>query len=99
MLNPSETLGDSDRFEDVEDELGDDLTPSFFLDFPSVVALVESSGQASADPGYAEAKPYLDALDYVVAGSAVDDDRSTAGVVIGLRDPGDSESTSAVITP
>ncbi len=99
VLSPSETLGDSDRFKDAGGSLGDGATPSFFLDFAPILALAESTGQASSDPDYQMAKPYLDALDYFVAGSKVDGDRSTASIVLGIKEPSSGESTSAVITP
>ena len=98
VLSPSETLGDSDRFGEAGDDLGDDVTPSFFLDFRPILSLAESTGQASQDPDYLAAKPYLDALDYFIAGSAVDGDSSTGSIVLGLREP-EGETTSAVITP
>ena len=51
-----------------------------------MLSLVESTGQATQDPQYQSAKPYLDALDYIVSGSKVDGDRSTASVVLGVKD-------------
>ena len=86
VLSPSETLGDSDRFAEASGSLGDDVTPSFFLDFAPILSLAESTGQASSDPDYQMAKPYLDALDYFVAGSKVDGDRSTASIVLGIKE-------------
>ena len=99
VLSPSETLGDSDRFGEAQEALGEDLTPSFFFDFPPLFSLAESTGQTEADPSYQQAKPYLDALDYLIAGGSVDDEASSIGFVLGLREPEDSESTSAVLTP
>ena len=86
VLSPSETLGDSDRFAEVSGSLGEDVTPSFFLDFAPILSLAESTGQASSDPDYQMAKPYLDALDYFVAGSKVDGDRSMASIVLGIKE-------------
>jgi hypothetical protein len=99
VLSPDETLGDSDRFEDATEALGDGMTAGFFLDFVPVLQLVESSGQAASDPDYQMAKPYLDALDFLAAGSKVDGDRVTASVVLGVREADDSDATSAAITP
>jgi hypothetical protein len=47
------------------------------------------------------AKPYLDALDYLAAGSKVDGDRVTASLVLGVREASDDDddATSAAITP
>ena len=60
VLEPSETLDGSDRFNTAQDALGDDLTAAFFLDFAPVVSLIESTGAATSDPSYQMAKPYLD---------------------------------------
>ena len=101
VLEPSETLEGSDRFNTAQDALGDDLSASFFLDFAPVVALIESTGAATADPSYQMAKPYLDRLDFVVSGSKLDGDRTTGAFVVGVKDaPAETEDTSAaVITP
>lgn len=99
VVSPSETLEDSDRFEEASDSLGDDVTTSFFVDFAPILSLVESTGQATQDPDFQMAKPYIDALDYFVAGGTIDGDRSIGSIVLGIKEASDSESTSAVITP
>ena len=86
VISPSDTLDGSDRFNTAANALGDGVTPSFFLDFAPVISLVESTGQATQDPQYQAAKPYLDALDYLVSGSKVDGDRSISSIVLGLQD-------------
>ena len=99
-LSPDETLEDSDRFSTAREALGEDLTPSFFLDFAPVLELIESTGQATSDPDYQAAKPYLDALDYVVAGSQLDGDRTTAGLVLGVKEgEGSTDTAAAALTP
>jgi hypothetical protein len=60
--------------------LGTDL----FLDFPSAFALAESSG-AKSDPSYVQAKPYLDALNYLVTGSGSKGDKAEFKAVVGLK--------------
>ncbi len=99
VVNASDTLDGSDRFNAAKDALGDGETPSFFLDFAPIVSLVESSG--ATDPDYQAAKPYLDALDYFVAGGKLDGDRATGSLVLGVKEASsdDSESTSAAIVP
>lgn len=100
VLSPPETLEDSDRFGTAQDALGDDLVPAFYLDFLPVLSLIESSGQVGDDPEYQAAKPYLDALDYVVAGSQIDGDRTIGSFVLGVRDaPEGDEASAAVLTP
>jgi hypothetical protein len=99
VLSPSETLGDSDTFQAAEDDLGNDLTPGFFVNFAPILDLVDSTGQSDAD--IESARPYLNALDFLIGGSKVDGDRSVAGFTLGVQDqPEDSDSTTAaVITP
>lgn len=99
VVNASDTLEGSDRFNIAKDALGEGETPSFFLDFAPILSLVESSG--SSDPDYQAAKPYLDALDYVVAGSKLEDGRATGTFVLGVKEGSaeDSETTSAAIVP
>ncbi len=102
VVSTDNTLEGSDRFNAASDALGDGVTPSFFLDFPPVISLIESTGQATQDLGYQAAKPYLDALDYLVSGSKVDGDRSMGSLVLGLRDAPDdttSSSTAALTAP
>lgn len=102
VLSPDETLADSDRFTSVTGNLADGITPTFFLDFPPLVELIESQGQASDDPDYQAAAPYLHALDYVVGGSSVDGDRTTGSLVLGVKESdssGGSDVAPAVVTP
>ncbi len=101
VVSPSETLADSDTFQAAEDDLGDGLTPSVFINFAPILDLVDSTGQT--DPDIESARPYLNALDFMIGGSKVDGDRSVAGFTLGVQDQpddsGDSTSASAVIAP
>jgi len=81
---PSETLGDSDTFTTASDALGD-FGVSLFLDTGPALDLAESSG-AATDPGYAQAQPYLEHLDYLITGASVDEDRSRVRAVLGLTE-------------
>ncbi|MDP9482440.1 MAG: hypothetical protein M3P84_04370, partial [Chloroflexota bacterium] len=76
-------LTESESFNTAATALGDGLSVGFLLDFAPIVALVESTGQDDAD--FQQAKPYLDALDFLVAGSQRSDDRDLARLVIGLN--------------
>lgn len=71
-LNPTETIADSGLYERAEGAV-DGIAPSLVLDFATIFALAEATG-ATSDPDYAEAKPYLDALDLFVIGSEEDGD-------------------------
>ena len=98
VLSPEETLADSDRFNAAREALGDDATASLFLDFAPVVSLIESSGEASTDPDYQQAKPYLDALDYFVAGSQIEGDTTTGSLVLGVKEPTATTEDTAAAT-
>ena len=62
------------------ESLGVDL----FLSFPTVFQFAESQG-ASQDPEFQQAKPYIDALDYLAVGSGSEDDRPSVRLVVGLK--------------
>jgi uncharacterized protein DUF3352 len=82
-LSPAQTLGDSPTFSSAEGQVSD-LGTDFFLDFPSVFQLAESSG-AKSDPGYLQAKPYIDSLSYLISGSGSKDDQTEVKAVLGLK--------------
>ncbi len=102
VLEPDQTLADSDRFESVTGNLSSGTTPTFFLDFPPLLELIESQGQVGDDPDYQSAAPYLHALDYLVAGSGVDGDRTIGSLVLGVKESdssGGSDVAPAVVAP
>jgi hypothetical protein len=82
-LKPAQTLADSPSFSAAKGQVSD-LGTDLFLDFPSVLALAESSG-AKSDPDYRQAKPYLDALTYLVSGSGGKGDQAELKAVLGLK--------------
>jgi hypothetical protein len=97
VLEPSETLGDSDRFSTAQSALGEDISTSFFLDMATVISLAEGAG-ATTDPEYQQAAPFLSAIDYLVAGGGTVDDRSIGRFVLGVKEPS-SSSSAAIVTP
>ncbi|MGA9633850.1 MAG: DUF3352 domain-containing protein [Solirubrobacterales bacterium] len=82
-LAPAQTLSDSPTYSAAHDQISS-LGTDLFLDMPSIFALAESSG-AKSDPGYAQAKPYLDALTYLVTGSGSSGDKAEFKAVLGLK--------------
>jgi hypothetical protein len=82
-LAPAQKLADAPSFSTAKGQVGD-LGTDFFLDFPSVFRLAESEG-AKSDPGYLEAKPYIDALTYLVTGSGSKGDQAEVKAVVGLK--------------
>jgi hypothetical protein len=82
-LSPAQTLADSSPFSAAKGQVSD-LGTDLFLSFPAVFQLVESDG-AKRDPDYLEAKPYLDALNYLISGSGSKDDQTEVKAVLGLK--------------
>ena len=82
-LEPGETLSSSPSFSAAKDQISD-LGADLFLSFPAIFQLAESTG-AKADSGYAQAKPYVDALDYLISGSGSEDGNAEVKAVLGLR--------------
>jgi hypothetical protein len=99
VLSPSGTLSDSDSFQAASGALGDSLDAALFIDFAAIVSLIEGSGLASGDPSYEEAKPILDALDYLIAGGGSDGDQELGRLVLGLREAGSASGAAAAIVP
>jgi hypothetical protein len=98
ILNPPETLADSDRFETASGQLEDGMEPMFFFDFVPMIELVEGTGQTQGEPDWQSAKPYLERLDYMIAGGSYGDDRASSRFVLGLRE-GSGGGEAAVIIP
>jgi hypothetical protein len=82
-LTPAQKLSDAPAFSAAHGQVSS-LGTDLFLDFPSVFALAESSG-AKSDPSYVQAKPYLDALNYLVTGSGSKSDQAEFKAVVGLK--------------
>jgi hypothetical protein len=82
-LTPADTLADSPSFSAAKGQVSD-LGTDFFLAFPAVFQLAESEG-AQSEPGYRQAKRYIDALSYLVSGSGERDDQTEVKAVLGLK--------------
>ena len=97
VVSPSETLADDEAFDSATSALGDELTAAFYVAVPPIVSLVEGSGQV--DPSFEQARPVLESISYLIAGSGVSDDRSVGRIVLGLQEGESSEGAAATITP
>jgi hypothetical protein len=82
-LAPAQKLSDSPTFSSARGQVAD-LGTDFFLDLPKVFQLAESEG-AKSDPDYVRAKPYIDALSYLVTGSGSKGDQAELKAVVGLK--------------
>ena len=82
-LTPAQTLSDSPTFQQAHGQISS-LGADVYLDLQSVFALAEATG-AKSDPDYVQAKPYLDALKYVVTGSGSSGDQAEFKAILGLK--------------
>jgi hypothetical protein len=82
-LTPAHSLGDSPTFSSAKGQVSD-LGTDLFLDLPKVFQLAEATG-GKASPGYLQAKPYLDALTYLISGSGSKGDQTEVKAVVGLK--------------
>jgi cell division protein FtsI (penicillin-binding protein 3) len=83
VITPAQKLSDSPTFSTARSQVSS-LGTDLFLAFPQVFSLAESSG-AKSDPGYRQAKPYLDSLSYLVTGSGSKDDKAEIKAVLGIK--------------
>ena len=82
-LEPSRKLADDPAFKTAAATLGDGLRPTFYLDFRRIAGLIALA--AGSQPGYAQVRPYLDAITTLVAGSKRDGDVQRSTLTIGVR--------------
>jgi len=83
-LEPGETLAESEEFRDATAALGDGFPVGLFLDFGPVTELLGAA--AAADPSIDEALPYLEAIDFLIGGSAAEGGRDRLRIFIGLEE-------------
>ena len=82
---PTARLGVNDAFAAAEAALGTDYRPALFLALPGLLDAVEAN-EDGLGTEYLLAKPYLDSLAYLAAGSTVEGERLVARVVLGIGD-------------
>lgn len=82
-INPSKKLTEDDVFKTASETLGDGLKPTFFIDFPKIAGFIGAT--AAGQAGYAEAKPYLDRIGAIVAGSKRNGDLSLSTFAVQVR--------------
>jgi hypothetical protein len=82
---PAGALSEDPGFQSAKDALGDDFGVGFYLAAAEAIQFALTTGAAD-DPDYASAKPFLDQLGYLIAGSRSEDGRILSRVVLGLAD-------------
>jgi Protein of unknown function (DUF3352) len=80
-LSPSSTFGDSETYKAAKDKLG--LDPALVVSMPSIIKLVDASGEADAE--FEQARPYLEAYDVIAYGFKGGDDGGLVRMVAGLK--------------
>lgn len=83
-LEPAMALGETELFEAASSALGDGYAASAFVAIQDFLAVAEQGG-SGADPDYRLVRPYLDALTYLVAGTAAEDGRQLSRIVLGIE--------------
>jgi hypothetical protein len=81
-LAPAQTIEDDGTYGRAT-ALTDGLEPTVLLDGPTVIGLIEQS--VADDPDFAKAKPYLDMIGTVAAGSGKDGDRLRQRFAVKVR--------------
>jgi Protein of unknown function (DUF3352) len=83
-LEPEETLGDSESFGRAVDALGDDYAASMFVALPDFLVVAEQGDDGDTD--YDAARPYTQALEYLILGTSSDGDRDLSRFVLGISE-------------
>jgi uncharacterized protein DUF3352 len=83
-LHPPRSLSESPGYKDATAALGSGVTPELYLDFQPLASLFEVPGVIN-DPEFKRVEPYLQRLDYVVAGAGESGDRSLVRFALGVR--------------
>jgi hypothetical protein len=83
-LDPGDRLGDSQPYKDAQDALGGGYDLAFFLSFPQIVQLVDSTG-AGDDETWLKIKPYLEPLGALAAGGKKEGDQVRSALGVSVR--------------
>jgi hypothetical protein len=81
-LAPAQRLGDTELYREAKGLLGG-FDPTLLFSMPDLVKAIEAAG--TNDPGFAKAKPYLDAFSVVASGGSLQGDELKSRAVAGLR--------------
>src|SRR5436190_848056 len=90
-LNPARPLPSSGRFKAAAGALGSGISPELYLDFQPLASLFEIPGVIT-DPQFGQVKPYLERLNYLVAGTGESGGRVLVRIALGVRSGGRSGS-------
>ena len=88
LLSGEETLGASERFADVDELLGSDLNPVFFVDIEAATQLARNFIPADSTDGEVfdtAIEPVLSHFTYAVLGVKVEGDTALQRFVVGIE--------------
>ena len=87
LVEGGDVLSDAPGFTAAAAELGEDYTPSFFIDAAVAILLAEFAAAPSGslpDVYTDEVKPWLDPISFVISGARKDGDRLMQKLVVGI---------------
>ncbi|MGH2754730.1 MAG: DUF3352 domain-containing protein [Actinomycetota bacterium] len=91
LLSGDTSLGDSERFDDVDELIGEDLNPIFFVDIEAALQLADNFlpqggvGGAEDDVIQQEVRPVLEHFTYAVVGVKVEGGTALQRFVVGIE--------------
>jgi len=87
LLSGESTLGESERFDEVDDLLGSDLDPIFFVDIEAALGVLDAFrvDGPQDDPFDTEVRPVLEHFTYAVIGVKVEGDTALQRFVVGIE--------------
>lgn len=83
-LHPKDPLSGDATFKSALEALGSDFPPVAWVSLQPFFVVAEKGGSAT-DPGYLAAKPYLEKLDYLIAGATAAEGRTTMRLAVGVK--------------
>ena len=84
LVESGEPLTEDERFSAAQDALGGDFAASVYVAMQDFLIVAEKGDDGDTD--YDAARPYTDALDYLIFGTAVEDDREHSRIVLGVSE-------------
>jgi Protein of unknown function (DUF3352) len=84
LRSPEDPLVDSDSFSSAAEALESDFEPTLYFDFDQMLEFFGSIPDVTSDADFQAARPYMERMDFVVAGVGADGDRSVVRIVLGL---------------
>lgn len=84
VRDPEQTLGASEGFTSVHDQLGDEFRPVVYLDVGQGYEVALSGADDVERPGYETARPYVDKLGSFIAGIRADGDLLVSRLILTL---------------